>query len=245
MALKALLWDVDGTLAETERDGHRRAFNRAFAEAGVPLHWTAEGYGPWLAISGGAERIRAALEQLEGVPPPAERVAALQAAKQRHYADLMAAGELRLRAGVSELIGEAAAAGLSQVIVTTSGRSAVQALARQLLGDLADAFGFWVCGEDVHHKKPDPEAYLQAWQRLGCEAEELICLEDSPSGLAATAAAGLPCLVTLSHYGGQADLSCFTAARAVVTGLGAGCQVVRGPACQAGRITLSYLQHLS
>jgi HAD superfamily hydrolase (TIGR01509 family) len=245
MALKALLWDVDGTLAETERDGHRLAFNRAFAEAGVPLHWSAEGYAPWLAISGGAERIRAALQQLEGGPPSAERVAALQAAKQRHYAALMAAGEIRLRAGVADLITEAAAAGLTQAIVTTSGRAAVQALARQLLGDLADAFDFWVCGDDVSRKKPDPEAYLQAWQRLGCAADELICLEDSPPGLAATAAAGLPCLVTLSHYGRQADPACFAAARAVVSALAGGCQVVRGPACQAGRITLSYLERLS
>jgi HAD superfamily hydrolase (TIGR01509 family) len=241
MALKALLWDVDGTLAETERDGHRLAFNHAFAEAGVPLHWSAEGYAPWLAISGGAERIRAALQQLEGEPPSAER----EASKQRHYAALMAAGEIRLRAGVADLITEAAAAGLTQAIVTTSGRAAVHALARQLLGDLADAFGFWVCGDDVSRKKPDPEAYLQAWQRLGCAADELICLEDSPPGLAATAAAGLPCLVTLSHYGRQADPACFAAARAVVIALAGDCQVVRGPACQVGRITLSYLERLS
>lgn len=245
MALKALLWDVDGTLAETERDGHRLAFNRAFAEAGLPLAWDAEAYGSWLAISGGAERIRAALQQLEGIAPAAERVAALQAAKQRHYAALMAAGELRLRPGVAELIGEAAAAGLTQVIVTTSGRPAVQALAGQLLGDLADAFGFWVCGEDVTRKKPDPEGYLQAWQRLGCGPDDLICLEDSPAGLAATAAAGLPCLVTLSHYGRREDPACYADARAVVSELGGRCEVVRGPACQPGRITLSYLERLT
>lgn len=245
MALKALLWDVDGTLAETERDGHRRAFNRAFAAAGLPLQWTAETYGPWLAVSGGAERIRAALHQLEGAPPQAERVAALQAAKQRHYAELMAAGELRLRPGVAELIDEVAAAGLTQAIVTTSGRPAVQALARHLLGDRAEAFAFWVCGDDVGRKKPDPEAYLQAWRRLDCAACEVICLEDSPPGLAATVAAGLPCLVTLSHYGRQEDPACFVPARAVVSGLGTGCQVLRGPACQAGRITLSYLDLLS
>lgn len=244
MALKALLWDVDGTLAETERDGHRPAFNRAFTEAGLPLHWDAEAYGQWLAISGGAERIRAALEELEGTPPAAERVAALQAAKQRHYGRLMAAGALRLRPGVAELIREAAAAGLRQVIVTTSGRTAVQALAQQLLGELAEAFDFWVCGDDVARKKPDPEAYRQAHQRLGCAAAELVCLEDSPAGLAAAAAAGLPCLVTLSHYGGRENPDAFTAARAVVSELGPGRELRSGPACQPGRITLSYLELL-
>ncbi len=244
MALKALLWDVDGTLAETERDGHRLAFNRAFAEAGVALQWDAEAYAPWLAISGGAERIHAALQQLEGVAPDPARVAALQADKQRHYAALMASGALQLRSGVAALIAEAAAAGLEQAIVTTSGRPAVQALARALLGDLAAAFGFWVCGEDVQRKKPAPEAYLQARQRLGCGAAELVCLVEPPPGAAAAAAADLPCLVTLSHYGRQDGIARFAAARAVVSALGPERQVLRGPACQPGRITLSYLEGL-
>ncbi len=244
MALKALLWDVDGTLAETERDGHRRAFNLAFAEAGLPLRWDAEAYAPWLTISGGAERIRAALQQLERKPPAAERVAALQAAKQRHYADLVSAGGLRLRPGVAELIQEAAAAGLQQAIVTTSSRAAVRALAQMLLGDLEGAFAFWVCGEDVACKKPHPEAYGLAWQRLGGAASSLICLEDSPPGLAAATSAGLPCLVTLSHYGGRGGGAWFGAAAAVVSELGPERQVLRGPACQPGRITLSYLERL-
>lgn len=220
MALHALLWDVDGTLAETERDGHRRAFNRAFAEAGLPLHWDADAYGSWLGISGGAERIRAALQQHEGTEPSPERVTALQAAKQRHYAALMGAGDLRLRPGVTDLIREASAAGLEQVIVTTSGRPAVEALMGRLLGGLADAFGFWVCGEDVRRKKPDPEAYLQALERLGRRPDQVICLEDSPAGLAAATAAGLPCLVSLSHYASREDPESFRAARAVVSELG-------------------------
>jgi len=244
MALKALLWDVDGTLAETERDGHRPAFNRAFAEAGLPLHWDAQAYAPWLAISGGAERLRAALAELEGSPPAPERVAVLQAAKQRHYAELMASGALQLRPGVAELIAEAAAAGLQQAIVTTSGRSAVQALVHQLLGGLADAFAFWVCGDDVGRKKPDPEAYRLALAHLGCTGAELICLEDSAVGLAAAAGAGLPCLITLSHYGRGEELARFAPARAVLSELGAARELVRGPACQPGRITLSYLNRL-
>ena len=92
MPLQALLWDVDGTLAETERDGHRLAFNRAFADTGIPLHWDAERYGELLAISGGRERITAALEAAQGGPADPGLVADLQARKQRHYAALVADG---------------------------------------------------------------------------------------------------------------------------------------------------------
>jgi HAD superfamily hydrolase (TIGR01509 family) len=244
MPLRALLWDVDGTLAETERDGHRRAFNRAFADQGVPLHWDARSYGGWLAIAGGRERIRAALRELEGADPDPQRVAALQARKQEHYAALLAAGDLSLRPGVADLVEAAAAAGLRQAIVTTSGRPAVRALVERLLGPLGPAFELWVCGDDVARKKPDPEAYAQALRRLGLEPAEALAIEDSPAGLAAAAGAGLACLLTLSHYGRQEPLERFAAARAVVTGLGRGERVLRGPACPEGRITLSYLQAL-
>jgi HAD superfamily hydrolase (TIGR01509 family) len=244
MALEALLWDVDGTLAETERDGHRLAFNRAFAEAGVPIHWDEHTYAAWLAIAGGRERIRAALCQLEGRDPDASRVEALQARKQEHYAALLAAGGLALRPGVAELLAAAEAAGLRQVIVTTSGRSAVQALLRQALPPGADCFAFWVCGEDVRAKKPDPEAYVQAAERLDLPAQGLLVLEDSPAGLAAASGAGLACVVTRSHYGSLEPLERFAAARAVFSGLGPDDRVLRGPACVQGSPTLSYLQSL-
>ncbi|MBM5813537.1 MAG: HAD-IA family hydrolase [Cyanobacteria bacterium M_DeepCast_100m_m1_067] len=244
MALQALLWDVDGTLAETERDGHRLAFNRAFAELGVPLHWDGERYGELLAISGGRERIAAALAELQGAPPEAALVADLQARKQRHYAALVAAGELQLRPGVAELIGMVHAAGLPQGIVTTSGRMAVAALAEHLLGPLAACFSVWVCGDDVARKKPDPEAYHRALAQLGLPARAALALEDSGNGLAAADQAGLACLLTLSHYGSAEPPERFSRARAVVTQLGSGASLVRGPACQGGQITLSYLQDL-
>jgi HAD superfamily hydrolase (TIGR01509 family) len=244
MALQALLWDVDGTLAETERDGHRLAFNRAFADVGVPLHWDTARYGELLAISGGAERITAALSELLGEPPPPEMVTELQARKQHHYGALVAAGELRLRPGVAELIAAAGAAGLSQVIVTTSGRAAVAALAEHLLGGLSQHFAFWVCAEDVARKKPDPEAYRLALQQLGCPASTALALEDSGNGLAAAASAGLACLLTLSYYGSSEPPQRFARARAVVDQLGAGVAVLRGPACQGRQITLSYVQAL-
>jgi HAD superfamily hydrolase (TIGR01509 family) len=244
MALQALLWDVDGTLAETERDGHRLAFNRAFADADVPLHWDETRYGELLAISGGRERITAALAELLGEPPQPALVAELQTRKQEHYGSLLAAGELRLRPGVAGLIAAAGEAGLAQVIVTTSGRAAVASLAEHLLAELAEHIAFWVCGEDVAHKKPDPEAYRLALQQLGCPASTLLALEDSGNGLAAAENAGVACLVTLSHYGSAEPPQRFARARAVVDQLGVGAAVVRGPACQGREITLSYLQDL-
>lgn len=249
MALRALLWDVDGTLAETERDGHRCAFNRAFAEAGLPISWDQNTYGRWLHISGGHERIRAQLEALEGTPPDRQRVAALQAAKQGHYQRLLAEGDLQLRPGVADLLQEAHRAGLVQLIVTTSGREAVQALMTHVLGSLEAVFLFWVCGEDVRHKKPHPEAYQRACERLRVEGhinacDQLLVLEDSANGLAAAQAAGLPALLTLSHYGAQDRQAGWSAASAVVSELGAAAEVLKGPACQQGQITLSYLQLL-
>ena len=244
-SLQALLWDVDGTLAETERDGHRRAFNRAFRDAGLPLRWGTEHYGAMLAISGGRERITAGLTRLrDGVPPSPAEVEALQAAKQRHYAALVEGGELELRPGVAALIAAAAEAGLRQAIVTTSGRPAVAALARRCLGPLADALEPWVCGDDVRRKKPAPDGYELALQRLGLPAAAAMALEDSGNGLQAACGAGLACVITLSHYGSREPEGTFAAAGAVVDSLGPAGVVRRGPACGAAGVTLSYLQQL-
>lgn len=249
VALRALLWDVDGTLAETERDGHRLAFNRAFAEADLPIHWDQDAYGTWLQISGGHERIQAQLAALEGLAPDPQRVAALQAAKQRHYQQLLASGSLQLRPGVAALLLEAQQAGLVQAIVTTSARSAVQGLMDHVLGSLAQVFAFWICGEDVQDKKPHPEAYGLALDRLSHlgvvdRGDQVLVLEDSAHGLAAAHAAGLPALLTLSHYGASDRQLNWACARAVVTDLGPAGKVLVGPSCHQGQITLSYLQAL-
>jgi len=242
---QALLWDVDGTLAETERDGHRPAFNRAFAEAGLALIWDAERYGELLRISGGRERIAAALRQLRGDAPDPAEVEALHAAKQRHYAALVAAGELRLRPGVAALIAAAHQAGLRQAIVTTSGRSAVAALARHCLGPLAACLELWVCGGDVERKKPHPEAYHLALARLDLPAPAVLAIEDSGNGLQAATGAGLACVVTLSHYGAAEAAERFAAAAAVVDQLGAGGRVARGRPAGDDGVTLAYLQQLA
>ncbi|MCT0217861.1 HAD-IA family hydrolase [Synechococcus sp. CS-1329] len=242
-SLRALLWDVDGTLAETELDGHRVAFNRAFAQLGLPWRWDPATYIELLAISGGRERLHWFLQHQQGGQPEEELLEALHRAKQRHYRQLLEAGEVQLRAGVRRLIQAAAAAGLQQAIVTTSGREAVAALLENQLRELSELLPLRICADDVTAKKPDPEAYLLALQRLGLEPSEAVAIEDSPAGLAAATAAGLRCLVTLSAATGQHPAAQFKAASSLTDGLEP-TRVLRGPACAGGLITLSYLEQL-
>lgn len=245
--LAGLLWDVDGTLAETELQGHRLAFNLALAEAGLPWQWDPPTYLRLLSVSGGRERLAFFLAEVEGQRPDQARLDALVASKQAHYTALLERGGLHLRPGVERLIRTAAAAGLRQAIVTTSSRPAVQALARCCLGPLAAAFSFWICGEDVAAKKPDPEAYRLALSRLGTPAERLLVLEDSEHGLSAARGAGLACLITLSAQSRQGDPARFAEAHAVLDGLGEAGQParrLRGPACDAGVVDLAYLERL-
>jgi HAD superfamily hydrolase (TIGR01509 family) len=205
MNLQALLWDVDGTLAETERDGHRVAFNRAFEDLGLPWHWDVAHYGQLLRITGGRERILHDMQQRADAPAtPDEREALareLHRRKNAHYAALVAEGGIALRDGVSELLDEAAAAGLRQAIATTTSRANVDALLRRHLGPgWASRFAAVVCGEDVARKKPDPEVYLMALRALDLTPPRTLALEDSPGGVAAARAARVPVVVTRSAY---------------------------------------------
>jgi HAD superfamily hydrolase (TIGR01509 family) len=244
---QALLWDVDGTLAETEQGGHRLAFNRAMAEAGLPWQWSQTTYRRLLAVSGGRERLAVFLREVEGHDPDPPRLDELVRRKQIHYRALMETGELKLRPGVRRLMAAAAAAGLRQGIVTTSGRDSVQVLRELLLGDLADVLSFAICGEDVRHKKPAPEAYHLAVDRLGIAATAVLAIEDSVNGLGAARGAGLACLVTLGVDSAEEPAQRFEGAAAVLEGLGdpgLPCRVRRGPPCPGGLVTLSWLEQL-
>ncbi|MCP9914943.1 HAD-IA family hydrolase [Cyanobium sp. ATX 6F1] len=251
-ALRALLWDVDGTLAETEQRGHRVAFNRAMADAGLPWQWDETTYRELLNVSGGRERLELFLEQREGRVPEPARLEDLVGRKQEHYRALVEAGELQLRPGVRRLMAAAAAAGLSQGIVTTSGRGSVQTLCQHLLADLAGALSFWICGEDVRRKKPDPEAYQLALTQLESGGQGVLAIEDSLNGLGAASAAGLSCLITLGLDSAEQAIAGFAAAAvttsvAVVDGLGdpgRPASVRCGPACPEGLVTLSWLEQL-
>ncbi|RZS54457.1 HAD-IA family hydrolase [Sphaerotilus mobilis] len=203
--LRALLWDVDGTLAETERDGHLVAFNQAFDDMGLPWRWDEARYARLLRVTGGRERLLHDMADRADAPAdPARREALareLHTRKNRRYAERVDAGLVTPRPGVLRLIGEARAAGALQAIVTTTSRTNVDALLGRMLGpDWHDTFAACVCGEDVEHKKPHPQAHRLSLQQLGLRAEEALALEDSEVGLQAADAAGLAVLLTPSVF---------------------------------------------
>ena len=208
----AVIFDVDGTLAETERDGHRVAFNRAFADAGLPWRWDERLYGELLAVTGGRERIvhfarRFAPDWLRH-DDVAHRIAELHAAKNRHYADLVRSGELTLRPGVPALLDQLSAAGVRLAIATTTSRANVDVLLHSTLGEPAAArFEIMVCGEDVARKKPDPEVYAQALRLLRLDARQCVAVEDSANGLRAARAAGIATVVVRSLYTRDEDFA--------------------------------------
>ncbi len=203
--LRALLWDVDGTLAETERDGHLVAFNAAFAGHGLPWRWSEQRYGELLAIAGGRERL---LHDLAGGPcagrPPAEVEAlarALHHEKNEHYARIAATGTLPLRAGVADLFNDCRAAALAMAIVTTTSGANIEALLGRHLGrDWRGSFASVIGAEEAPVKKPDPQAYHLALAALGIDGAEALAIEDSPAGVAAARAAGIPVVLQRSHY---------------------------------------------
>jgi HAD superfamily hydrolase (TIGR01509 family) len=204
-AIQALLWDVDGTIAETERDGHRVAFNLAFEACGLPWRWDVERYGELLRVTGGRERLLHDMATRGDAPVLVqERKALAERIHQRKnalYAELVAAGDTPLRPGVVELMQACRDQGVRMGIATTTSRSNVEALLGKHLGAAwASWFGVIVCGEDVRHKKPDPEVYDLALSRLGIDALQALAIEDSPGGVAAARAAHVPVVVTRSAY---------------------------------------------
>jgi HAD superfamily hydrolase (TIGR01509 family) len=189
---QAVVFDVDGTLAETERDGHRVAFNEAFAAEGVDLHWDVERYRELLAVTGGRERVTAALRE-QGAPDADAVAARVHRTKTELFVDVVRRGEIDPRPGVRDLVGDLHAHGVRVAVATTGRRAWVKPLVAHLLG--ADAVEITVCGDDVATLKPDPEAYLLALRRLGLDAGGVVAVEDSGPGLAAARAAGLVTVV--------------------------------------------------
>ena len=182
--LKALIFDVDGTLAETE-EAHRLAFNAAFRAAGLDWSWDVDLYRELLAVTGGKERIRWFVKR--GDPPDGERALSdidiLHAAKTAYYRRAVERGEVELRPGVRRLIEEAQAAGLRLAVATTTTAANIEALIVAAFGrSPAELFEVVVAGEDVCRKKPDPEVYLLALQRLDLPAVACIAFEDIRTG---------------------------------------------------------------
>lgn len=240
--IKALFWDVDGTLAESERDGHRVAFNRAFEASGLAWRWDVAYYGELLRITGGRERLLHDMRNRSDAPATAaEREALALAVHQRKnaiYAELIRDEGIALRPGVLELMQECREQGVRMGITTTTSKVNVDALLRSHLGPTwATWFAVLVCGEDVASKKPDPEVYLKAIERLGVGPLETVALEDSPGGVAAARAADVPVIVTRSTYFASATVE---GAIAIGPGLGqrAGWQPAAAGIGAADRIAL-------
>ena len=210
--LAAIVWDVDGTLAETERDGHRVAFNLAFEAFGLPWCWDERRYGALLRVAGGRERLLHDLATRADAPASAaERrslAAALHARKNTIYAAKLRSEGIALRGGVAHLIDEARERGLRQAIATTTSRTNLDALLRLHYGPTWQRlFDAVVCGEDVQRKKPDPEAHRQCLRLLSLEVtpSRAVAIEDSPIGAAAAHAAGMPVVLARSHYFADAN----------------------------------------
>ena len=205
--LQAMIFDVDGTLADTERDGHRPAFNAAFAEAGLAWDWDEALYGELLEVTGGKERIRFfcarhAPEFLQ--PPDADaRIRDLHAAKTRHYVKLCAQG-IPLRPGVAALLREARATGLRLAIATTTTPENITAL---LAPDVLALFEKVGAGDTVPNKKPAPDIYQWVLAELGLPATACLAIEDSANGLKASRGAGLATVITRTAYTDDHDFS--------------------------------------
>lgn len=179
MALEALLFDVDGTLADTERDGHRPAFNQAFEDLGLDWHWDEALYGKLLAVTGGKERIRYYIDEFrpDYVKPQHfdDLVAELHKTKTRHYTELLAAGGIPLRPGIKRLLTEARSTGLRLAIATTTSPENVSGLLRHSLSEDAESwFEVIAAGDIVPSKKPAPDIYSWALKALDLPPEECV-----------------------------------------------------------------------
>lgn len=219
--MQALIFDCDGVLVDTERDGHRVAFNQAFAKAGFDFDWDVALYGELLRIAGGKERMRHYFDT-QGWPAAAGDdkdgfLAELHKSKTAIFAELIASGQLPLRPGVLRLVDEAIAANVRLGVCTTSNPKSIDAVLNLMGPERKSRFEFVLAGDIVSRKKPDPEIYDLAVSKLGLPSSECIVVEDSRNGLLAAIGAGLPCFITTSTYTTNED---FSEAVAVVPELG-------------------------
>ena len=210
--LKALLFDVDGTLADTEKDGHRVAFNRAFADAGLDWDWTPELYGQLLAVTGGKERMRYYLSdfnpEFETPVDLDEFVRGLHAAKTEYYTRMLGEGAIPLRPGVRRLLEEARDAGLRMAVVTTTTPANVEALLTHAIEpDAMDWFEVIAAGDIVPAKKPAPDIYVWAMNEMNLTPADCIAFEDSRNGILSSCGAGLKSIITTNDYTRDDDFS--------------------------------------
>jgi HAD superfamily hydrolase (TIGR01509 family) len=224
---KVLLFDCDGVLGDTEQFGHLPAFNQMWREHGVDWQWSVEEYGRKLAIGGGKERMRSLFADRDFLavrPHPGteakvdEIVAGWHRRKSEIYKEIILSGRIPARPGVKRLAEEALAAGWTLGVCSTSKRPSVLAVLHCAMGEpLAGRFALVIAGDEVPVKKPAPDIYLTAADRLGVTPAECLVIEDSRNGLVAADRAGMRCLVTVSGYTRDEG---FSEAALVVSSLG-------------------------
>ena len=219
--IRALIFDCDGVLVDTERDAHRVGFNLAFKQMGIDAEWDVDLYGRLLLVAGGKERMRAYFDEYgwpEGADTPEARdelIVALHKTKTQITSELVSI--LPVRPGILRIIDEAIAAGVKLGVCTTSNPRFIDAVLDLFGPERKAAFAFVHAGDVVSKKKPDPEIYELAKRSLGLPVHECMVIEDSRNGLLAATGAGLPTLITTSTYTVDED---FTGAVKVVRELG-------------------------
>ena len=220
--LEAFLFDVDGTLADTERDAHRVAFNMAFKAVGLDWDWTVPLYGELLEITGGKERIKHYIDNYlaqfhyEGNLP--DFIRQLHESKTEFFVKILSEGGIELRPGVERLINEAREAGIKLAIATTTTMENVEALISQTLGeDALNWFEVIAAGDVVPKKKPAPDIYIYAMEKLGVKPQQCLAFEDSHNGILSTSGAKLQTVVTINDYTKSHD---FNGAALVIDQLG-------------------------
>jgi HAD superfamily hydrolase (TIGR01509 family) len=240
--LRAVIFDVDGTLADTERDGHRVAFNEAFEAAGLNYRWSVDEYGELLTITGGRRRLERYLQSREHSSTEAAALAAtLHRDKTRRFAALVRTGAMKARPGAAELITALRAEGVATAVATTGTGDWVLPLLDVLFG--LDAFDIVVTGSDVTDLKPDPAVYLETLARLNLTPADAVAVEDSANGVQAAVSAGLRCVAVVNGYTRDQDLS---GAVAVLDDLARpeGVSVLRGDPQWAEGLTVAALRRL-
>jgi HAD superfamily hydrolase (TIGR01509 family) len=240
--LRAVVFDVDGTLADTERDGHRVAFNEAFEAAGLDYRWSVDEYGELLTTTGGRRRIERYLRSKNHPPDEAAALAEqLHRDKTRRFTELVRAGAMDARPGAAKLISELRAEKVATAVATTGTSDWVLPLLDTLFG--LDVFDIVVTGSDVTDLKPDPAVYYETLARLGVGPGDALAIEDSANGVQAAQAAGLRCIAVVNDYTRGQDLS---GAVAVLDDLArpGGVSVLRGDPRLRDGLTVAALRRL-